>query len=183
MTSRKNNIVDDSLPPEVVKNMMKHCPEFGDLNYEELLQHQESVFQSLKGIEIERGSTSETKSMSHDEEHGNFNWEKDESSKRLSIDSQLALDEALARSLQDMEDGFANLTAVHEPPSQHNNFHPEVHNHPAVEQEEDVANQDNISIREEVQSPVVGTENISKLQTIIDKFNPSWIFKKLMKKS
>ncbi|XP_047329566.1 E3 ubiquitin-protein ligase BIG BROTHER-like [Impatiens glandulifera] len=185
----------NGIPPGVLEKMMELCPEYGDLDYDELLEHQESVYQSLKGIE----SSSSTKLNKNDE----------------LIDSQLALDEALAIALQDMENQlehfslYSSSSTEHENgPSQepNNHVHHHHHHHPEEEEQqtaatvgadhvgEDGIDPDNMSY-EELQSlgEAVGTENrglskkaISKLKTT--KFGSSssggggrWLFKKQTK--
>lgn len=64
---------------------------------------QESVYQSLKGNDSNKERKSDH-GQSSDSSRGSR--QDCESSRRASFDSQLALDEALAWSLQDLEDGF-----------------------------------------------------------------------------
>jgi len=94
-----------SIPAEIAQNLNEFFPDFGDLSHEEVIQHQESVYQSLKGY----GSNKE-RSSDHGQSSNSSQFSgQGESSRRVSFDSQLALDEAMARSLQDMEDGFDGL--------------------------------------------------------------------------
>ncbi|XP_059629323.1 E3 ubiquitin-protein ligase BIG BROTHER-like isoform X2 [Cornus florida] len=90
-------------------NFKELFPEHSDLNYEELLQQQESVYQSLQESGRKRGRTSD-EGQSHD---GNqLSGQEGGSSQRGSgggVESQLALDEALARLLQELGDDFDGL--------------------------------------------------------------------------
>ncbi|KAM3382066.1 E3 ubiquitin-protein ligase BIG BROTHER [Capsicum galapagoense] len=90
------------IPSEIAENLKDFFPEDGDLSYEEVLLQQETVYLSLqangknKNITSEYGQTSSGHQLSE---------QKSDSSQ--SLESQLALDEALARSLQlgdDFED-------------------------------------------------------------------------------
>ncbi|KAF7148910.1 hypothetical protein RHSIM_Rhsim03G0177600 [Rhododendron simsii] len=92
-----------SIPDEIAENLKEICPDFGDLSHEEVLQHQESVYRSLKGNDSNKERKSDH-GQSSDSSRGSR--QDCESSRRASFDSQLALDEALAWSLQDLEDGF-----------------------------------------------------------------------------
>nr|GMC61962.1 E3 ubiquitin ligase BIG BROTHER-like [Ipomoea batatas]GME20378.1 E3 ubiquitin ligase BIG BROTHER-like [Ipomoea batatas] len=93
----------DGIPPEI--NLKELFPEDGDLSYEEVLQQQETVYLSLQACWKkedalgEHGQTSNGSQVSAPE---------DESSHGESIASQLALDEALARSLE-LGDDLENL--------------------------------------------------------------------------
>ncbi|XP_059667033.1 E3 ubiquitin ligase BIG BROTHER-related-like [Cornus florida] len=95
--------------PEIVKNFKELFPEHGDLTYEEVLEQQVSVYQSLQGNERNKGSTSDVGQSS---DWSQFSGQEGESSRGRScrsVESQLALDEALARSLQDLGDNFSDL--------------------------------------------------------------------------
>lgn len=94
-----------SIPVEIAENLNEFFPDFGDLSPEEVIQHQESVYQSLKGYDSNKERTSDHGQSSNSSQFSG----QGESSRRVSFDSQLALDEAMARSLQDMEDGFDGL--------------------------------------------------------------------------
>ncbi|KAL6955507.1 RING-type E3 ubiquitin transferase [Sarracenia purpurea var. burkii] len=95
-----------AIPAEIAENLNEFFPEFGDLNYEEVLQHQESVYRSLKGTD----RNMEKRSYYGQSSNGSqFSGKQCESSRRESFDSELALDEALARSLQELEDNFGDL--------------------------------------------------------------------------
>ncbi|CAK9187219.1 unnamed protein product [Ilex paraguariensis] len=92
------------IPAEIAENLKEFFPEHGgDLTYEEILLHQESVYESLqasgknKGISSDSGQTSDRSQVSGQD---------GESSRGGSVESQLALDEALARSLQELGEDF-----------------------------------------------------------------------------
>lgn len=96
-------------PAEFTEHLKDSCPEFGDLNVEELLLVQESAFQYIqnnnqnKDTSSSYGETSDS-SLVLDNEN--------ELSRGASIDHQLALDEALARALE-LGDDF-NYLSVNE---------------------------------------------------------------------
>ncbi|GFY84254.1 hypothetical protein Acr_03g0010280 [Actinidia rufa] len=99
--------LNGTIPAEIAENLKEFFPEFGDLNYEEVLQHQESVYQSLKG---NNDSNKERRSSScQSSDSSQFSGQEREPSRQESFDSQLALDEAVARSLQELEDNFDDL--------------------------------------------------------------------------
>ncbi|XP_057481459.1 uncharacterized protein LOC130768377 isoform X7 [Actinidia eriantha] len=99
--------LNGTIPAEIAENLKEIFPEFGDLNYEEVLQHQESVYQSLKG---NNDSNKERRSSSgQSSDSSQFSGQEREPSRQESFDSQLALDEAVARSLQELEDNFDDL--------------------------------------------------------------------------
>lgn len=101
-----NDHVGATIPADIAANLSEICPEFGDLNHEELLQHQECVFQSWKGYELNRGKAP---SDGHVSTLGQFSGSG--SSRDESFD-QLELDEAFAKSLQ-MEDHFDGVDNSH----------------------------------------------------------------------
>lgn len=90
----RNN--DHSLSAAIpIENLNEFFPEFSDLNYEELLQHQESLYESLRN------------NRNNDRRHGaqSTDWSQlsgleGESSQHGSFGLQLALDEYMARALQ-----------------------------------------------------------------------------------
>ncbi|XP_047327622.1 E3 ubiquitin-protein ligase BIG BROTHER-like [Impatiens glandulifera] len=97
--------IDAITAAEILENMKDFCSEHGDLNCEELLLHQESLYQSIKGNERNIGRRSNPVQ----------NIQHNDSSRQGSIDSQLVLDEALARTLQEMEDGIDDLSLSQTP--------------------------------------------------------------------
>ncbi|KAI8564748.1 hypothetical protein RHMOL_Rhmol03G0205900 [Rhododendron molle] len=103
MTRNDDHCLNFSIPDEIAENLNEFFPDFGDLSHEEVFQHQESVYQSLKVNDSNKERKSDH-GQSSDSSRGSR--QDCESSRRASFDSQLALDEALAWSLQDLEDGF-----------------------------------------------------------------------------
>ncbi|KAE9464901.1 hypothetical protein C3L33_03186, partial [Rhododendron williamsianum] len=103
MMRNNDHCLNFSIPDEIAENLNEFFPDFGDLSHEEVFQHQESVYQSLKGNDSNKERKSDH-GQSSDSSQGSR--QDCESSRRASFDSQLALDEALAWSLQDLEDGF-----------------------------------------------------------------------------
>ncbi|KAL7108442.1 hypothetical protein ACP275_06G112200 [Erythranthe tilingii] len=98
-------------PAEVAEHLKDICPEFGDLNVEEVLLMQESAFLYIENNKRNRG----VGPPAYGHQSGNSSFvsrNEDESSSRASHENQLALDEALARALELGED-FNNLY-VHE---------------------------------------------------------------------
>ncbi|KAL8050932.1 hypothetical protein ABFS82_06G111900 [Erythranthe guttata] len=98
-------------PAEVAEHLKDICPEFGDLNVEEVLLMQESAFLYIENNKRNRG----VGPPAYGHQSGNSSFvsrNEDESSSRASHENQLALDEAFARALELGED-FNNLY-VHE---------------------------------------------------------------------
>ncbi|KAH6828187.1 RING/U-box superfamily protein [Perilla frutescens var. hirtella] len=101
-----NHYLADMTPAEFAEHLKDSCPEFGDLNVEELLLVQESAFQYIQNNNQTKDTASsygETSDSSLVFEHEN------ELSRGASIDHQLALDEALARALE-LGDDFNHLS-------------------------------------------------------------------------
>uniref|UniRef100_A0A5B7CAW3 Putative E3 ubiquitin ligase BIG BROTHER-like n=1 Tax=Davidia involucrata TaxID=16924 RepID=A0A5B7CAW3_DAVIN len=98
--------LDATLSAEIAENYKELFPEHAELSYEEVLQQQEIVYQSLQGNNRNRGRTSD---HGQSIDWSQFSGQEGESSWGKSIDSQLALDEALARSLQDLGDDLDDL--------------------------------------------------------------------------
>ncbi|KAI3471104.1 hypothetical protein Pfo_027767 [Paulownia fortunei] len=96
-------------PAEIAEHLKDICPEFGDLNAEEVLLMQESAFQYIQNNKQNRDMTSgcgETSNSNLVLAHEN------ESSHGASVEHQLALDEALAKALE-LGDDFSNFY-IHE---------------------------------------------------------------------
>ncbi|XP_052185870.1 E3 ubiquitin ligase BIG BROTHER-related-like isoform X1 [Diospyros lotus] len=100
MTRNNDRSLSAAIP---IENLNEFFPEFSDLNYEELLQHQESLYESLRN------------NRNNDRRHGaqSTDWSQlsgleGESSQHGSFGLQLALDEAMAMALQ-LEDDSDDL--------------------------------------------------------------------------
>ncbi|XP_008800799.2 E3 ubiquitin-protein ligase BIG BROTHER-like [Phoenix dactylifera] len=95
--------VNAGVPRVVEGNFDELHPEFGNLTLVEVLQDQESVYQSLQRndaqSDLPKASSSNSK-QNHD--HGQSGGA-GSSSETINVDSQLAADEALARQLQEFE--------------------------------------------------------------------------------
>ncbi|VFQ77577.1 unnamed protein product [Cuscuta campestris] len=115
---QEHHLSGSVLPPEFTEDLIKCFPEDGGLSYEEIRIQQESLYLAFqKKGNTRNGETSQSNSLP-----GSVR-----SSSGLDVASQLALDEALARSLQ-MDDGFDdiyNLAAESPPPRE-----PPPHHHP-----------------------------------------------------
>ncbi|KAL6526952.1 hypothetical protein OROGR_016042 [Orobanche gracilis] len=104
-----NHYLTGLAPDEIAEHFKDICPEFGDLNVEEVVLMQESAFQYIqtnkenKNTASGYGETSNSSSVSAHES---------ESSHVTNVEHQLALDEALARAL-DLGDDFNNF-CIHE---------------------------------------------------------------------
>ncbi|GFZ15297.1 hypothetical protein Acr_24g0014870 [Actinidia rufa] len=107
MMRNGEHFLNGTIPAEIAENLNEFFPEFGDLNYEEVLQHQESVYQSFQGNNDSNRERISYYGQSSDSSQ--FSGQEREPSRQESLDSQLALDEALARSLQELEDNFDDL--------------------------------------------------------------------------
>ncbi|CAI9767651.1 unnamed protein product [Fraxinus pennsylvanica] len=90
---------------EIAKNLKEIFPEFGNLDDEEVLLQQESAYMYIQANGKNKITTSAYGQTSNRSE---FSPEAGESSHGTSIESQLALDEALAKSLE-LGDDFHNL--------------------------------------------------------------------------
>ncbi|XP_011101176.1 E3 ubiquitin-protein ligase RLIM-like isoform X1 [Sesamum indicum] len=104
-----NHYLTGMTPAEIAEHLQDICPEFGDLNPEEVLLMQESAFQYIQKNKQNMHMTSgygETSNSNLVMAHDN------ESSHGSSVEHQLALDEALARALE-LGDDFNSLY-VHE---------------------------------------------------------------------
>ncbi|KAL0452522.1 UNVERIFIED_CONTAM: E3 ubiquitin ligase BIG BROTHER-related [Sesamum latifolium] len=100
-----NHYLTGMTPAEIAEHLQDICPEFGDLNPEEVLLMQESAFQYIQKNKQNMHMTSGY------EETSNSNLvmaHENESSHGSSVEHQLALDEALARALE-LGDDFNNL--------------------------------------------------------------------------
>ncbi|CAA0811721.1 E3 ubiquitin ligase BIG BROTHER [Striga hermonthica] len=101
-----NHYLTRMTPDEIAEHVKDICPEFGDLNIEEVLLMQESAFQYIqvnkqnRGMASSYGETSNTSSLSL--------HENESSSRGTSAEHQLAHDEDLARALE-LGDDFYNF--------------------------------------------------------------------------
>ncbi|XAR65868.1 hypothetical protein NMG60_11011854 [Bertholletia excelsa] len=105
MVQNDKHFLDNAIPAEIMENLNVFFPEFGDLNHEEVLQHQDSIYQSLRGSDEDNGMRSHPGQSS---DWNQFSGQSGESSRDRSFQLRLALDEDLARSLQ-LEDEFDDL--------------------------------------------------------------------------
>ncbi|KAG6425689.1 hypothetical protein SASPL_116135 [Salvia splendens] len=104
-----NHYLTGMTPAEFAEHLKDSCPEFGDLNVQELLLVQESAFQFIQNKNQNKDMASSYGETSDDNlvlEHEN------ELPHGGSIEHQLALDEALARALE-LGDDF-NYLSVNE---------------------------------------------------------------------
>ncbi|KAA8539887.1 hypothetical protein F0562_026579 [Nyssa sinensis] len=109
MTSNEevqSRYLDAVISAEIAENFSELFPEHGDLSYEEVLQQQEIVYQSLIGNDRNMGCTCDYGQSSN---WSQFSGQEGESSPGRNVESQLALDEALARSLQELGDDLDDL--------------------------------------------------------------------------
>lgn len=98
-----NTMVPDDIP----ENLMHFLPNDDGLSYEEVLLQQASMFQSFQ----ERDKNKRVVTYDDDDIHewGHLLVDKGESSRNEDVRTQEAIDEALARSLQELGDGFDHL--------------------------------------------------------------------------
>ncbi|CAI9092170.1 OLC1v1027349C1 [Oldenlandia corymbosa var. corymbosa] len=97
----------DRIPAEIAENMKELFPDHGELSYEEVLLEQESAYYYY--IQSS-GQNMATSSSSQPSINRNPSLVQDGESSNISvIESQLALDEALARSLQELGEDFEDL--------------------------------------------------------------------------
>ncbi|KAL8095930.1 E3 ubiquitin ligase BIG BROTHER-related-like isoform X1 [Apium graveolens] len=95
-----------NIPAEIAENWREFFPEHEDFSCEEVLVQQESVYLSIQESGKNKRSTS---TFSHSSGRSHLVAQEGESSHGGSNDSQVALDEALARSLQELGDDFDNF--------------------------------------------------------------------------
>ncbi|KAG1360682.1 putative E3 ubiquitin ligase BIG BROTHER-related [Cocos nucifera] len=94
---------NEAVPCVAEENFEELHHDFGDLTLAEILQDQESVYQSLQRYDAQSeltNASSSTSAQNHDhgQSSGGGNL-----SETMNVDSQLAADEALARQLQELE--------------------------------------------------------------------------------
>ncbi|PWA88536.1 zinc finger, RING/FYVE/PHD-type [Artemisia annua] len=96
-------------PDDIPENLMHFLPNDDGLSYEEVMLQQASMFQSFQ----ERDKNKNKRVVTYDDddihEWGHLLGDKGESSKNEDVMTQEAIDEALARSLQELGDGFDHL--------------------------------------------------------------------------
>ncbi|KAG9158471.1 hypothetical protein Leryth_013202, partial [Lithospermum erythrorhizon] len=95
-----------NIPTEIAENLKEFYHEDGDISYEEFLEQQEGVYQS-----IQASGRNNKPASDYGENSSNsisLVW-KDESFYEANVESHLELDEALARSLQDLDGDFEHL--------------------------------------------------------------------------
>ncbi|KAL1813828.1 E3 ubiquitin ligase BIG BROTHER-related isoform X2 [Daucus carota subsp. sativus] len=95
-----------NIPAEIAENWKEFFPENEDFSCEEVLVQQESVYLSIQENGRDKRSTS---GCSHSSDKSHLVSEKGGSSHGGSNNSQVALDEALARSLQELGDDFEDF--------------------------------------------------------------------------
>lgn len=94
------------IPPEIAENLKEFFPEHDDLSYEEVLLQQESAYLYLQESDRNRARTS---GYGQGSDQSHLLGQEGESSRGESTNSQVALDEALARSLQELGDDFEDF--------------------------------------------------------------------------
>ncbi|RWR87604.1 zinc finger protein [Cinnamomum micranthum f. kanehirae] len=108
------HFVDAGAPCLIEENFEGYYLEYGDAGLQDLLQDQETVYQSHhanSGNEITKASASTGSSPDTKQSGGNRKMENEgESSQGDAVESQLALDEAVARALQELEDQLAGTS-------------------------------------------------------------------------
>lgn len=95
------------IPPEIEENFETLFPDHEGFTLEEYLLAQESVYQSLQTKSGINGNKASDNDQSREPRQSII--EVGESSRTGSLESQLALDEAFARSLQEMQDEFDDV--------------------------------------------------------------------------
>ncbi|KAK6926275.1 hypothetical protein RJ641_007994 [Dillenia turbinata] len=106
------NSTNAGIPPEIIAQFEELFPDRGDLSLDEVLMTQEGVYESLRTNRNNfAGSSGRFQFTGHAEQGSTRNSTGGaESSGSVSDGSQIALDEAIAWSLQEMEDGFHNMS-------------------------------------------------------------------------
>ncbi|XP_057506409.1 uncharacterized protein LOC130789619 [Actinidia eriantha] len=94
MASSDDHFSNRAISAEMAENLKEFYPDVGDLSYDELLEHQECLYQSLKEFDRNKDTSVPTSNWSRLSGHVS------ESSRHGNSDSQIVLDEAFARSLQ-----------------------------------------------------------------------------------
>ncbi|PSS34330.1 Serine/threonine-protein kinase atr1 [Actinidia chinensis var. chinensis] len=97
MASSDDHFSNRAISAEMAENLKEFYPEVGDLSYDELLEHQECLYQSLKEFDRNKDTSVPTSNWSQLSGHVS------ESSRHGNSDSQIVLDEAFARSLLEEE--------------------------------------------------------------------------------
>ncbi|KAK6945716.1 Zinc finger, RING-type [Dillenia turbinata] len=173
--------LNTEIPAEIVERFEELFP---DLSLEEVLRDQESVYQSFqtdRNICVSSSDNVKQSSPEHVSQEKEISWNED-------VDSQIAFDEALAQSLQDMEDEFDNLNVSVDTRSSsaHSAEQSDVPTPPTsrVAVHEDDVDPDNMtfeerqSLGESIGSVCRGLseEDIARLPT--SKYNSGWFSKK-----
>ncbi|XP_057774415.1 E3 ubiquitin ligase BIG BROTHER-related-like isoform X2 [Salvia miltiorrhiza] len=186
-----NHYLTSMTPAEIAEHLKDSCPEFGDLNVEELLLVQESAFQFIQNKNQNKDTASSYGETTDDSlvlEHEN------ELSHGGSIEHQLALDEALARALE-LGDDFNCLSVNEDAVSAVDNTRSTVRATPSRVGSQNTRQDDidpDTMTYEELQSlgESVGSESrgltedfISRLPTFRYKSNKSGLFSKKKKET
>lgn len=103
-----SHYINAPVPYVVEENFVEHFPDHNGLTLAQILQDQETVYQTLhRDSQFDAVKTSNTTTIGdHDGRlngHGN-------SSRTVNIDSQLAMDEAYARELQELENQLSHTS-------------------------------------------------------------------------
>ncbi|XP_058085351.1 E3 ubiquitin ligase BIG BROTHER-related-like isoform X2 [Magnolia sinica] len=169
------HFVNAGVPCVVEENFDGHYLEHGDLSIEEVLQDQEIMYQSLQtstGNDLTRASSSADSSSDHEQSGRERTIEREgESSSTVNLESQLALDEALARALQDMENQL-DVVSLSETTGTNNEITPSSSS--TVNREPNSA--DTTALELQSLGEAIGTENRGLSEELIS-FLPSFKYK------
>ncbi|KAI5670131.1 hypothetical protein M9H77_10495 [Catharanthus roseus] len=102
----RSHYLNGKIPDEIAENLKEFFPEHGDLSFEEVLLQQESAYQYIQAYGKNKDKTSSSGSSSN---RSQSLVQEGESSRNANVESQMALDEALARSLQELGDDFEDF--------------------------------------------------------------------------
>lgn len=100
-----------TIPPDLSAEL------FPGLSYEEAVEDQETLYEALKIIASDPKAIASSSQRSIGQDQSSPSWDETHLSGNVDIDLQLALDEAMARDLQALEDGVDDMsisgTGVH----------------------------------------------------------------------
>ncbi|XP_057486828.1 E3 ubiquitin ligase BIG BROTHER-related-like isoform X2 [Actinidia eriantha] len=104
MASNDDHFSNRAISAEIAENLKEFFPEFVDLSYDEFLENQEGLYQSLNEFDRNKDTSVPTSDWSQ------LSGRVGESSRIGNSDSQIVLDEAFARSLLEEEFDELNIS-------------------------------------------------------------------------
>lgn len=156
-----DHYLNSRLPDEITENLIEFFQDDDGLTYEEALLQQESMYRSFQERDKNKNKNSV---VPYDDDiiyWGHFMEDEGESSRHEDVMTQEAIDEALARSLQELGDGFEDIQISEHSGTESSTPTPSrAHSASASSRQEDSIDLDNMQYEELLHlGEAIGVEN------------------------